>query len=286
MASLSRRKDKRSAFGRFWMNRPARFGLFFVIALVLVAVFGPIFVADPYKTSAAFRQPPSAAHWLGTDQIGRDQFARVIFGARTSLLVGTVATLSVTTLGVFLGVVAGWFGRLTDTMVMRSVDIILAFPYVMLALVITTVIGIGLKAVLVVSLVAGFGGVSRLLRGEVLRVRSLEFIDAARATGASTKRILLRHLLPNSIQPIAITASGSIADFIVGEAALSFLGRGIQEPTASWGLMIARSRSFFEEAPHLLFAPGIALICLSLALVFIGDGVRDALDPRVEQRFL
>jgi peptide/nickel transport system permease protein len=286
MSFLATRNDKRRAFGRFWMNRPARFGLFFVLVLIAIAIFGPLFVADPYKTSSAFRTPPSAAHWLGTDQIGRDQLARVIFGARTSLLVGTVATLSVTLLGGFLGVIAGWFGRVTDTAVMRSVDIILAFPYIMLALVITSVIGIGLKAVLVVSLIGGFGGISRLLRGEVLRVRSLEFIDAARTTGASTKRILVRHLLPNSIQPIAITASGAIADFIVGEAALSFLGRGIQEPTASWGLMIARSRSFFEEAPHLLFAPGLALISLSLALVFIGDGVRDALDPRVEQRFL
>lgn len=278
-------RDTRTARGRFCCNVPAAVSVVVVVFFVVGAVFGPVFVADPYEVSGDFRQGPTAAHWFGTDQVGRDVLARVVYGARTSLTVGVVSMISVTLLGVALGLLAGWRGGLLDSVIMRIVDVLLAFPFVMLAIIIVAVIGTGLKSILIVALVVGFGGVARLLRGEVLRVRSLDYIEAARASGARDARIAIRHVLPNSIQPIAVTAAGSVADFIVAEAALSFLGRGIQEPQASWGLMIARSRSFFDEAPHLLFAPGIALVVLSLALVFIGDGVRDALDPRVEQRF-
>lgn len=277
--------DKRTSLGRFCSNGPAAASVVILMGFLLGAIFGPLVVADPYKVSANFRQGPTAAHWFGTDQIGRDVLARVVHGARTSLTVGVVGMVSVTVFGVALGLLAGWRGGFIDSVIMRVVDVLLAFPFVMLAIIIVAVIGTGLKAILVVTLVVGFGGVARILRGEVLRVRSLDYIEAARASGARGSRIALRHVLPNSIQPIAVTAAGLVADFIVAEAALSFLGRGIQEPQASWGLMIARSRSFFDEAPHLLFAPGIALVVLSLALVFIGDGVRDALDPRTEQRF-
>ena len=277
--------DKRTSLGRFCSNGPAAASVVVLVGFLLGAIFGPFVVADPYKVSANFREGPTVAHWFGTDQIGRDVLARVVYGARTSLTVGVVGMASVTLFGVALGLLAGWRGGFIDSVIMRVVDVLLAFPFVMLAIIIVAVIGTGLKAILVVTLVVGFGGVARILRGEVLRVRSLDYIEAARASGARGSRIALRHVLPNSIQPIAVTAAGLVADFIVAEAALSFLGRGIQEPQASWGLMIARSRSFFDEAPHLLFAPGIALVVLSLALVFIGDGVRDALDPRTEQRF-
>jgi peptide/nickel transport system permease protein len=282
---FANRHDRRTAFGRFWANRPASISLFVLAFIALTAVFGPFFVANPYKVSGLIRKGPSSAHWFGTDQVGRDEFARVIYGSRTSLTVGIISALSVTVIGVIVGLIAGWKGGTTDSVLMRLVDVVLAFPYIILALMIVAVIGAGIRAILVVATVVGFGGVARLLRGEVKRVSSLDYVDAARSTGAKDSRIMLRHVLPNSIQPIAVTAAGSVADFIVVEAALSFLGRGIQEPKASWGLMIARSRTFFEEAPHLLFAPGFALIVLSLALVFVGDGVRDAIDPRVEQRF-
>jgi peptide/nickel transport system permease protein len=277
--------DRRTASGRFWSNRPAAISSVVLLFIVLVAIFGPLFVMNPYKVSALFRKGPSAAHWFGTDQVGRDVFARVVFGARTSLTVGVVSAISVTGLGILLGLIAGWKGGGVDSLLMRSIDVVLAFPYIILAIIIVSVIGTGIRAILVVATVVGFGFVARLLRGEVLRVSSLDYVDAAKTTGARDRQIVLKHVLPNAIQPVAVTAAGSVADFIVAEAALSFLGRGIQEPKASWGLMIARSRTFFEEAPHLLFAPGLALVVLSLALVFIGDGVRDALDPRVEQRF-
>jgi peptide/nickel transport system permease protein len=283
---MSAQQRRNTAWTRFRRNRPAFVSLFVVSLIALLAIFAPVIADDPKKPSGLLRQPPSAAHWFGTDQIGRDQFSRVLYGARTSLIVGVAAVISVTLIGVTLGLIAGWFGGFIDQLVMRSVDVILAFPYVLLAIAIVTVIGGGIRSLLIVTTVIGFGVIARFVRAEMLRVKGLEYTEAAIASGASSWRIIMRHALPNAIPPIAMLAAGSVADFIIVEAALSFLGRGIQEPTPSWGLMIARSRSFFEEAPHLLLGPGLSLVVLSLALVFIGDGVRDALDPRAEQRFL
>ncbi len=263
-------------------------GVIILLIFILAAIFAPLLAQyDPYKVDTSLlRKPPSAKHWFGTDTIGRDQFARVLFGARTSLIVGFFAMLSTTVLGILAGSIAGWLGGFWDFALMRTVDIILAFPYIVLALTIIAIIGTGLVPILVVFTVVGFGSTAKLLRSELLRLRSNDYIEAARASAVKPTRIVWRHLLPNALPTVITLAVGAIGDAVVGEAALSFLGRGIQEPTAAWGLMIARSRGQFSESPHLLLGPGLALVFLSLAVVFIGDGVRDALDPKVDSRFL
>ncbi len=282
------RRDRRTALGRFLSNRAAVLGVIIVVLYVLAAVFAPLIAThDPLKVdTSALRKPPSLDHWFGTDTIGRDQFSRVIYGARTSLTVGFASMLSVTVLGISLGAIAGWLGGVLDFAIMRVVDVISAFPYIILALTIIAVLGQGLWTIVAVFTIVGFGSTSRLLRGEVLRLRANDYVEAAKASGAKSSRVLLRHLLPNALPIVLTLAVGAVADGIVGEAALSFLGRGIQEPTPAWGLMISRSRSFFDESPHLLLGPGLALVVLTLSVTFVADGIRDALDPRVDSRFL
>jgi peptide/nickel transport system permease protein len=194
--------------------------------------------------------------------------------------------ISVTFFGIAAGAIAGWIGGFTDFLLMRLVDVLLAFPYIVLALTIIAILGPSLVTIIVVFTIVGFGSTGKLLRAEVLRLRNNDFIEAARASGVPSSRILIRHILPNALPIVLTLAVGAVADGIVGEAALSFLGRGIQEPQAAWGLMIARSRGFFSDSPHLLLGPGISLVILTLSVVFIGDGVRDALDPKVDSRFL
>jgi peptide/nickel transport system permease protein len=285
---ISRWRDLRTPLGRFVSNKPAVIGVLITCFYIIAAVFAPLICRySPLKVDTSMlRKSPSATHWFGTDQIGRDQFARVVYGARTSLTVAAITTVSVLLLGVAAGAIAGWKGGAIDFGLMRLVDVILAFPYIILALTLVAIIGTGMKAVIVVFTFVGFGATARLLRGEILRIRNADFIDATRVAGSTDTRIVLRHLLPNTL-PVVLTLSvGGIADSVLGEAALSFLGRGIQEPTPSWGLMIFRSKSFFATSPHLLLGPGIALILLTLAVVFIGDGLRDALDPKSDQRYL
>jgi peptide/nickel transport system permease protein len=283
-----RRKNKRTPIGRFFANKAAVIGLAVLVLFMLAAVLAPVLAGhDPYKINTSLlRKPPSKQHWFGTDTIGRDQFARVLFGARISLSVGFAAMLTVTILGLIVGSLAGWIGGFTDFLLMRIIDVVLAFPYIVLALTIIAILGPSLVTIIVVFTIVGFGGTAKLLRAEILRLRNNDFIEAARASGVPSSRILVRHVLPNAVPIVLTLAVGAIGDGIVGEAALSFLGRGIQEPQAAWGLMIARSRGFFSDSPHLLMAPGLALVILILAVVFIGDGVRDALDPKVDSRFL
>jgi peptide/nickel transport system permease protein len=285
---LRRWRNKRTAAGRFFANKAAVVGLVVLIVYMLAAVLAPLLAGhDPYKVNTSLlRKPPSTKHWFGTDTIGRDQFARVLFGARISLTVGFAAMLTITILGVVAGSIAGWIGGFTDFLLMRIIDVVLAFPYIVLALTIIAILGPSLVTIIVVFTIVGFGGTAKLLRAEILRLRNNDFIEAARASGVPSTRILIRHILPNAIPIVLTLAVGAIGDGIVGEAALSFLGRGIQEPQAAWGLMIARSRGFFSDSPHLLLGPGLALVILILAVVFIGDGVRDALDPKVDSRFL
>ncbi len=283
-----RRLNKRTAFGRFFANKAAVIGLVILVIFILAAALAPLLAGhSPYKVNTSLlRKPPSTNHWFGTDTIGRDQFARVLYGARISLTVGFAAMLTVTVLGVVVGSLAGWIGGFTDFLLMRVIDVVLAFPYIVLALTIIAILGPSLVTIIVVFTIVGFGSTAKLLRAEILRLRNNDFIEAARASGVPSMRILVRHILPNAIPIVLTLAVGAIGDGIVGEAALSFLGRGIQEPQAAWGLMIARSRGFFSDSPHLLLGPGLALIALILAVVFIGDGVRDALDPKVDSRFL
>jgi peptide/nickel transport system permease protein len=269
---------------RFKRNRLALFGLAMIVLIILAALFAELITKyDPAQIDTSNRrQPPSGEHWFGTDQIGRDTFSRVIFGARVSLRVGIFATLIAVVIGVVAGSLAGYYGGIVDSIVMRLTDLFLAFPYLLAALAIITVIGRGERTVIIVLGLLGWLAIARVLRSQILQVKEREFIEAARAVGASDLRIITRHILPNSIQPVIVYATLFLGAAVLSEAALSFLGVGIQDPTPAWGLMVAQGRRYLVPSPHLLFFPGAAIFVMVTAFVFVGDGLRDALDPKLK----
>jgi peptide/nickel transport system permease protein len=236
---------------------------------------------DPARQDlGATLAPPSHAHLLGQDTLGRDLLARVLHGGRVSLVVGIATVTSSLLLGTAIGALAGWSGGWLDELVMRLVDVLLAFPGLLLAIALTAVLGASLRNVLLALCLIGWTGYARLARGEVLRLRGREFVEAARALGASDRRILWRHLLPSLTAPLLVQATFGMAGAIVAEASLSFLGLGAQPPTASWGTMLNDGRAFLLVAPHLTIVPGIAIMVTVLALNFLGEGLRDRLDVR------
>jgi ABC-type dipeptide/oligopeptide/nickel transport system permease subunit len=279
---LTRRGDM---WRRFKHNKLAVFGLGLIVLIVLVAVFADLICRfDPASIDVVNRrQPPSSTHWFGTDQIGRDVFARVIFGSRVSLRVGIFAVVIAVVIGVVLGSIAGYFSGKIDTLIMRITDIFLAFPYILAALAIITIIGRGERTVILVLGLLGWLAIARVLRSQILQVKEMDYVEAARAIGCSDLRIIVRHILPNAIQPVIVYATLFLGTAVLSEAALSFLGVGIQEPTPAWGLMVAQGRKFLVPSPHLLFFPGAAIFIMVMAFVFVGDGLRDALDPRLRR---
>jgi len=258
---------------RFRQNKLAMIGLVFIVVLILVAVFAPLIA--PYgpaeRTPGAFREPPSTAHWFGTDTIGLDVFSRVIYGARISLRVGIIATFMTVVIGLILGAVAGYFGGKTDGFIMRITDVFLAIPYIILAVSIATLFGI-----------TGWLGLCRIVRASFLSLNRLEYVEAARSLGFGHSRIIFRHMLPNALQPVIVYATIEVGTIILAEAALSFLGVGPTPPTPAWGLMVSEAKSTLAVAPHMLFFPGMAIFLTVLAFVFVGDGLRDALDPKLK----
>lgn len=256
-------------------------GLSAVAGLVLAAVFAPVLTsyAPNAIDTAISRRPPSADHWFGTDLLGRDLFTRVLYGARTSLLVGILAVLLATSIGLVVGAVAGYFGGKVDALIMRATDIFLAFPYLLLAIAVIVAVGRSTGAVVLVIGFLGWMAVARLFRSQVLSVKETAYIEAARAIGCSELRILTRHILPNAIPPVIVYATMFVGAAVLAEAALSFLGAGIVEPTAAWGLMVADGRRFLFTSPHMLFFPGAAIFVTVVSFVLVGDGLRDALAP-------
>jgi peptide/nickel transport system permease protein len=268
---------------RFRRNRLAMVGLVFLVLLLLAAVFAPLITPyDITERSDSFRQGPSAEHWFGTDAIGRDVYSRVVFGARVSLRIGILATAISLVIGVTLGAVAGFFGSWSDTVITRLVDVFLAIPYVVLAVAIATVFGRSENAVILVLGLTGWLAMSRIVRSSFLSLKNLEYIEAARALGFSRARIMFRHILPNALQPIIVYGTIAVGSAILAEAALSYLNVGPQDPTPAWGLMVAQGKGQLANAPHLLFFPGAAIFLTVLAFVFVGDGLRDALDPKLK----
>jgi ABC-type dipeptide/oligopeptide/nickel transport system permease subunit len=270
---------------RFRRNKLAVVGLAIVGLEVLAAVFAPLITRynpNTFRPGAVDALlSPSASHWFGTDQQGRDLFTRVVFGARVSLEVGIIALAIALVVGLTFGAVAGYYGKFWDGLLMRITDIFLAFPYILLAIVIISVFGRGLRAVMLVLGLIGWMPFARLFRASVLQIKELEYVEAARAAGGSDFRIITRHILPNAVQPIIVYATIFVGTAVLSEAALSFLGVGVTEPTPAWGLMIAQGRSYLFTAPGLLFFPGAAIFITVMAFVFMGDGLRDALDPRL-----
>ncbi|MGZ8469389.1 MAG: ABC transporter permease [Gemmatirosa sp.] len=278
--------------GRVWpllrRDGRARIGLTVVIVLLLAAALAPLLARhDPTAIDLARAlDAPSGAHWLGTDVQGRDVWSRLVHGARVSLAVGVLSQVISLVLGVALGLIAGYYGRRVDDLVMRLADVTLAFPTLLLLIAMAAAFEPSLTTVFVTIGVVGWAGMARLVRGQVLVVRHMEYVQAERALGAGDARILVRHVLPNVIAPVVIAATLGVAGAIMAEAALSVLGLGVQPPTPSWGAMIADGRdlSQLRRAPWTSLFPGLAIGAAVLGFNLVGDALRDALDPRAVRR--
>lgn len=253
-----------------------------VSVAAMAAILGPWLTPfDPAAQDLPLRLTgPTDAHPFGLDELGRDILARVLVGARISFLVGATVVGISAAVGTLLGAIAGYFGGLVDDLVSRLIDILLAFPGLLLAIALVAVLGPSLPNVLFALTIIGWVGYARLVRGQVLRARELEFVQAARALGATTRRVLWRHVIPAAMPAVVVQATLGMAAAITGEAALSFLGLGVQPPTPSWGTMLEGGRAHLLDAPHLTIFPGVAIALLVLGFNFVGDGLRDLSDPK------
>jgi peptide/nickel transport system permease protein len=260
--------------------------LAFIVLLIILAIIAPLICKYDYKainTKEKNLRPFSGDHIFGTDRVGHDLFAQIIYGIRVSLKVGVVVSVCSAVLGLLLGSVAGYFGGWFDTIIMRIVDIFLSIPYIILtvALIGIGVFGTGLNAVMIALVLTGWFVDARVVRASFLQLKEQEFVQAARALGYSKWRIMFRHILPNALQPVIVYTTLGVGSAILAEAALSFLAIGVKPPTPSWGLLVANNKGLLTNQPHLVFFPGAAIFLTVLAFVFVGDGLRDALDPKL-----
>lgn len=278
------RNSKRETFwDRLRRNRMAMAGLILVLGLFAVAVFAH-WLAPYDPTLINLKEvlmPPSPAHFLGTDTLGRDVLSRLIYGARISLLVGFVAVGLATLIGVLVGALAGYYGGVVDAVLMRLVDLMLCFPTLFLILAVIAVLGPSIWNIMVVIGVTGWMGVARLVRAEFMSLREREFVVAARALGASDARLIWRHLLPNALTPVMVSATLGVAGAILTESALSFLGLGVQAPTPSWGNILTMGKDNLEIAWWLSVFPGLAILVTVMSYNLLGEGIREAIDPRL-----
>jgi peptide/nickel transport system permease protein len=274
------------ALRRLRRDRMAMAGIIFLLLVALVSVLAPVLAPrDPIKTNLAQRLVPigTPGYLLGADELGRDILSRLIWGGRISLLIGFSAVMVAMMLGVMIGLLAGYFGGWVDSLIMRLIDILMAFPAILLAITIVASLGPGLRNAMLAVAIVGIPYYARIVRGNVLSLREQEFIQAARVIGAPNVRIILRHVFPNTLAPLIVAATLDVGWFIMAAAGLSFLGLGAQPPTAEWGVMLSTGRQFIRNAPHLSILPGTAIFLVVLALNFLGDGLRDALDPRLRE---
>ena len=276
------RRPWRRALRKLWRRRGAMVGLAFVLFFVLLAILAPwIAPQDPLATSwSAVRKGPTAAHWFGTDEIGRDVLSRVIWGARASLLAGLVSVGISLAIGVPLGLFAGYVGRWPDMLISRMTDAMLACPFLILAIALAAFLGPSQTNAMVAIGVAATPVFIRLTRAQVLSVKVEDYVEAARAVGNSHWRIALRHVLPNILPPVIVQGTLAIAAAVIAEASLSFLGLGQQPPAPSWGSMLNTAKNYVENAPWMAIWPGLSIFLLVLSFNLLGDGLRDALDPR------
>jgi len=269
---------------RFRKNKLAMAGSMIILFLFCLALFSPyISRYDPSKIDVGqILIPPNTRHWMGTDESGRDVMSRMIYGARISMLVGFVAVGITTLIGIFFGAIAGYYGGKIDAVIMRFVDIMLCFPTFFLILAVIAVLEPSLRNIMIVIGVTSWMGVARLVRAEFLSLKEQEFVQAARAFGASDFRIIFRHLLPNAMAPVLISATFGIAGAILTESALSFFGLGVQPPTPGWGNILSSGYKYIDFAHWLSIFPGLAILITALGYNLLGEGLRDALDPRLK----
>jgi ABC-type dipeptide/oligopeptide/nickel transport system permease subunit len=268
---------------RFFRNKLAVVGLAMVAIVVVVALLAPLLAPHPPKAQDLSKtlQSPSRAHWFGTDELGRDQLSRIIYGSRVAVVVGLASIMLALAIGIVLGSVSGYLGRAWDAVIMRTADVFFAFPLLIGAIVIILVVGRGITPVILALGIFSWATVARLLRSSILSIREAEYVEAARSLGASKWRIVTRHVLPNSLAPVMVYAMVSVGTAIVAEAALSYLGVGVQPDVPDWGNMISAGQKFFGFKDFLWFFPSMAVVFTVLGFIFVGDGLRDAFDPRL-----
>ncbi|MHB1017377.1 MAG: ABC transporter permease [Coriobacteriia bacterium] len=283
-------RKNRTLAGDAWMrlrkNKLAIAGLIWITFITLMTASADLWVpqnfAEPTSTEYGSLESPSSAHPFGTDRIGRDVFSRVVYGARPSLSVGILAVSISLVLGLIFGALSGYYGGVLDAFIMRTADVFFAFPYMLFTIALLAVLGPGLQNVFIAIGILGWPSIARVFRSSILSVKENEYVDAARAMGASDIRIMSRHILPNAIAPIIVYGTMSIGGAIITEAALSYLGMGVQAPTPSWGSMLSEAKALMTAAPWLTIWPGFAILTTVLAFVLMGDGMRDALDVKMK----
>ncbi|WP_419095342.1 oligopeptide ABC transporter permease [Aeribacillus kexueae] len=270
---------------KFLRNKLAVFGAAFLLMIISLAILAPVITPySPEKIDLLNKlQPPSKEHWLGTDEFGRDLLTRLLYGGRVSLMVGFLSVLGAITIGTAIGALAGYFGGALDAILMRFVDIMLSIPSIFLLITLTTIFQPGVDKLILIFALTGWMGTARLVRGEFLSLRSREFVLASRTIGTSNGKIIFSHILPNAMAPIIVSATLNVGSVILAESALSYLGLGIQPPTASWGNMLQNAQNFtiLLKAWWYPLFPGLMILMTVLCFNFIGDALRDALDPKV-----
>jgi peptide/nickel transport system permease protein len=284
-AAIDKPRSHRIIFG-FGKNKIAFIGLIIILFLIFVAIFAPFLASHhPYEQNLEKALlSPCLEYPFGTDDLGRCIFSRIIFGTRTSLQIGIIVTSITACIGIIMGLIAGYYGGLADEIIMRLVDIFLAFPGLVLALTIAGLMGPGLFNVMFALSLVGWMGYTRVVRGSVLAVKEKEFVETAKSLGANNLYILIHHILPNVIAPVIVMATLGIGHTILAAAGLSFLGLGAQPPIPVWGAMLNNGKAFMRTAPHLTIFPGLAIMITVLAFNFLGDGLRDLLDPRLKEK--
>ncbi|WOV86610.1 ABC transporter permease [Sporosarcina oncorhynchi] len=274
----------REAWRGFRKSKTAVIGMIIIVFFILLALFGPFIAKEGINDQmAADRlQPPSGEYWLGTDDFGRDILSRIIHGSRISLSVGFLSVIVSVIVGSFLGIIAGYYGRWIDSIISRVFDIMLAFPSILLAIAIVSVLGPGLENALIAIAIINVPNFGRLIRSKVLSIKEDEYITAAKAIGMKDARILFSHILPNSMAPVIVQGTLAVATAILEAAALGFLGLGAQAPQPEWGKMLADSKSYLQSAPWTMIFPGLSIMLTVLGFNLMGDGLRDALDPKMK----
>jgi ABC-type dipeptide/oligopeptide/nickel transport system permease subunit len=267
---------------RFARNKPAIVGAVLVALFVALAVLAPLVApGDPFKTSfLTIRKPPSALYWLGTDDLGRDILSRMLYGARASLMAGVVSVAIAALVGVPIGLIAGFYGGLVDGVISRMIEALLAIPFLILAIALAAFLGPSLVNAMIAIGLSAMPIFARLTRGQVLSVKAEDYVEGARAIGLPDRWIILRYILPNALPPILVQATLTVATAIIAEASLSFLGLGQQPPNPSWGSMLNTAKNYVNQAPWMSISPGAAIFLVVLAFNLLGDGLRDAFDPR------
>lgn len=274
----------RDVVHRFFKNKPAVIGLILLSVMLAVILISLIIIPEErcYAVSGAPFQHPNAEHWFGTDQIGRDVFARVMYGAKVSLTIGVLSTAISAVIGSLIGAACGYFGGQFDNVIMRFFDILACIPGMLLIIALVAALGVGVENLMVAMVVSMVPGFVRFVRATVLNLTDMEYIQCAKTYGTGSFRIIVKHVLPNALGPIIVMMAGNVAAAIMSAASFSFLGFGVQAPTAEWGSMVSSARDYMRQAQYLILFPGLAIVFSSISINLIGDGLRDALDPRLK----